>query len=162
MVIGPSEDGIQMWIEVEGIKCRAKDSACVKRQVEALKARSEKRRKALTDMSRPMHRASIYLDQWVQKNFKAEGGLTDHKWPKSRRAEKQHGMTLQNTGRLRASFLPFASKNNAGIGSDLPYAKDHEESLHGLPVRRMLPKQSEVKDQIKKILGGYVDEVLQK
>ena len=75
-------------------------------------------------------KVSIWLDRWVQKNFKSEGGSVGG-WKKSQRAIRQGGMTLQDKGRLRSSYVPFATNTTAGIGSGLHYAADHEEGLHG-------------------------------
>ena len=61
---------------------------------------------------------------WVQKNFKGEGKAVGGWAPfkAGGRWRKGFGLDtsaklLQDTGALRASFLPFASKTDAGIGS---------------------------------------------
>lgn len=102
------------------------------------------------EMEKPNRRAAVFLDRWVQRNFRAEGGLIGG-WAPIRR----DGRILQLTGRLRISFLPFADKKTAGIGSKLPYSKAHEEGI-GVTRRRMLPKQSDVFDDLRKIYGSHV------
>lgn len=111
---------------------------------------------SLKNLATVYTKVSIFLDRWVQSNFKTEGGKVGDWKPIAR-----DGMILQDTGRLRASFLPFATKKNAGIGSDLPYSKKHEEG-QGVTKRRMLPKEKEVKKGIKKIFDLYIKKVLKK
>lgn len=54
-----------------------------------------------------------------------------------------NAMLLQDTGALRMSVLPFASQTEAGIGTNLPYSRNHEEGI-GVAKRRILPTQDEV------------------
>lgn len=116
-------------------------------------------------------KASIYLDKWVQENFKSEGGKVGgwvpfspytlvmiQKYDPSRTPAK----LLQKTGRLRSSFVPFATSKNAGIGSELPYAKTHEEGFGNIPMRRMLPKRQEVIGDINRIINDHVKGALKK
>lgn len=123
--------------------------------LDTVKERWGKRFEELKDKSVPYKKASIYLDRWVQLNFRTEGGRVGG-WQKSRAAERRHGKTLQDTGRLRASFIPWATRRNAGIGSDVPYSETHEKGLDGMPVRRMLPKRKEVIADIRLIFNAHV------
>ena len=107
-----------------------------------MKAIYAKKKEKLSSAINPaMKKVSIMLDQWVQKNFQTEG-LPVGGWEEIAR----NGMILQDTGTLRHSFIPFSTKNNAGIGSDLPYSVIHEKGI-GVAKRRMLPHK---KDVIKK------------
>ena len=108
---------------------------------------------------------AVLLDRFVQRNFKQEGALTHPGagWKTLRAGGRWKGKTfdssakiLQDTGRLRASFFPFHDKTSAGIGSDIPYSKPHEEGLNGLPERRMLPREKQVKEEVKKVYDYYV------
>ena len=116
----------------------------------------------LQDTKTPFKKISIFLDNWVQKNFKTQGQMVGGwepfkiggRWIKGKGLDTGAKL-LQDTGRLRASFLPFASKNDAGIGSDLPYSKIHQEGK-GVPKRRVLPQKGEVFDDAKKILENHV------
>ena len=101
-------------------------------------------------MSIPHKKISIMLDSWVQRNFKTEGGNVGG-WA----SIKRDGRILQDTGRLRASFLPFFNKKDAGIGSDLPYSKAHEEGI-GVEQRRILPETPEVKRDITKVYDEHI------
>lgn len=111
------------------------------------------------DLTPAYKRASVFLDQWVQRNFKTEGALVGG-WPPfamGGRFVPGHGIDaaaklLQDTGRLRLSFKPFATRRNAGIRSELPYAEAHEKGTKRLPQRRMLPERSEVEDDLEDIL----------
>lgn len=137
----------------------------VKPTIEELKRRSKKRFDALKDMHTAYAKIAVYLDRWVQTNFKTEGSKVGGWLPfaKGGRWVKGKGLDvsaklLQDTGRLRASYLPFSFKNNAGIGSDLPYAKKHEEGI-GIPIRRTLPRKLEVIGDVRKILELEVNKV---
>lgn len=137
-----------------------------KKEVEAMEKKLKERREDLKKGTEPMRRVSTYLDSWVQQNFKTEGEKTGQKWEELQaggRPIKGGGIDtsakiLQDTGRLRASFLPFFFRDNAGIGSDLPYSETHEEGI-GVPKRRILPLKSEFIDTAKKILGDWVRKV---
>jgi phage gpG-like protein len=121
-----------------------------------------------------MRQVSVFLDRWVQKNFQGKGEQIGG-WPAykyggrlvvkaksnsyamdAKRYINTSAALLQDTGRLRMSFLPFVRKGIAGIGSDLPYSKPHEEGSDNLPQRRMLPKNAEVQTDIFEILQNFV------
>lgn len=135
-------------------------------KLKGLARNAQKARKAMLDASPAMRAASVYLDKWVQKNFKSEGGNVggwepfaasgrlkqrpDGSWTFDRTAK-----LLQDTGALRASFVPFATKDNAGIGSDLDYADDHHKGID-VPERRLLPKKHEVRKPLRDIMDAYV------
>jgi phage gpG-like protein len=133
----------------------------------------KKKEVRLKDLEPAHKQVSIYLDQWVQRNFQKEGAvLSTGKWKPfalGGRYVPGQGIDtsarlLQDTGDLRKSFLPFYNKKNAGIGSELFYAKKHEEGDDetNLPARRMLPLQKEVKEKVGDILTEYGREVLLK
>lgn len=135
-------------------------------------------------MENPHSRISTFLDQWVQDNFKSEGGNVPDGWAPfafgGRFVERADGSTfidttaklLQDTGRLRASFIPFASKDEAGIGSKVPYSKKHERGQGAfLPARPMLPrldwpagrvKAKTVRERIRQIFSDHVIEIAER
>lgn len=135
--------------------------------LEELKKRHNERTKELQDTSIPYKKVTTYLDSWVQKNFKQSGALVGGWIPFkyggriTKKGINTSAKLLMDTGRLRASFLPFVTKSTAGIGSDLPYSKAHNEG-EGAPKRRILPVDAEVKKQITDILEGRVNEVYKK
>lgn len=112
----------------------------------------------LSEIDEPMAKVSIMLDRWVQKNFKTEGKNVGG-WKKFKlggRPDKKgkidtSAKLLQDTGRLRASFKPFADANKAGIGSSLDYAPVHEKGI-GVPIRRMLPQHADVEKQARRLI----------
>lgn len=141
-----------------------------------LRKRLDKKRKAVTDLRVPYARAAVLLDQWVQRNFKSEGGKVGGWKPfavnkdgvpivELRNPKRAPAKLLQDTGRLRSSFTPFASRKSAGIGSDLPYAKTHHEGL-GPPERQLLPDHNpaykEVMKAAREIMVDYNLEALRK
>ena len=142
-----------------------------KPSVQELKKSVEARRKQLANFRTPYTRASIFLDQWVQRNFKSEGGKVGG-WKPFAQSTLEHiaqtdpgrqpAKLLQRTGRLRSTFLPFASDDDAGIGSNLFYSKFHNEGLGRLPQRRLLPTRDLVMADIRRIFKNYTTEVITK
>jgi len=125
--------------------------------------RLAKARKNLAASKPAMKKVSVFLDRWVQDNFKSEGGkvggwkelAAGGRWVRGRGLDTS-AKVLQDTGRGRASFTPFASKNDAGIGSDLPYMRDHDRGEQGQEQRRILPEGDEVHDEVEEILDDHV------
>ena len=131
-----------------------------------MEARYKKRAEELKVMKTPNKRIAIFLDRWVQLNFRTEGGNVGGWKPLALGGRFVDGILdtsakiLQDTRTLQKSFLPFATNKNAGIGSDLDYAKPHEEGLNGLPRRRILPKNSEVRGDVKKLYTQWVEGIM--
>jgi len=138
----------------------------LKPSLKKLERENKKRIGKIKDMKTPFKKVAIFLDSWVQRNFKTEGGNVGG-WKPLALGGRFYGggfdanaKILQDTGRLKASFLPFASDKNAGIGSKLPYSKKHEKGLEGLPKRRILPVKSEVIKTANKIMEKHVKDSL--
>ena len=131
-----------------------------------LSERTKEAKNRISKLETPLAKCSIYLDRWVQTNFKTQGGNVGGwqplkgggRWIKGKGIDTS-AKILQDTGRLRASFTPFHTRKNAGIYSDIDYAKKHEEG-EGVPVRRMLPKHIEVRNDIRKIFRGHIVDAL--
>lgn len=117
---------------------------------------------ALRNKSIAMKKVSIFLDRWVQENFRSEGGNVGKWEPFAMGGRMKKGLfdssakLLQDTGALRASYRPFSTNNNAGIGSDSKYSKAHDKGL-GVPERRTLPVAEEVDKDVRDILSDYVE-----
>ena len=131
----------------------------VKPSLAEVKRKTAAAHKRLSNTGMPLahKKISIFLDSWVQRNFKAEGALVGG-W-KSLSSFTRAGtnpVILQDTGRLKASFFPFASKSDAGVASQLPYSKPHEKGM-GVPKRRILPSIKEVKKDVTKIYTNQVN-----
>lgn len=133
------------------------------------KAKLAEARKQMVDLSNPISKAAVFLDQWVQRNFKGEGAKVGGwapfapatlRWIELYDPERSPAKLLQKTSYLKTSFLPFTSKNQAGIGSDVPYSKTHNEGLGHVPERRMLPKYKEVIKDVNRIMRNHVKESL--
>lgn len=158
--------------------------------LDTLKAKLAAARDGLKNDGPAMRQVAVYLDQWVQRNFKGQGSnvgnwvpftyggrlaLKDASKSKAKKKMMQanaqsidghrwintSAQLLQDTGALRLSFLPFVRKGLAGIGSDLPYSKPHEDG-EGVPQRRMLPKNAEVETPVFSILENFVTVQLRK
>ena len=60
-------------------------------------------------------------------------------WPQSKAAQKRGTITLYDTGRLFNSLQLFSvGPNTRAIGTDVPYAKYHNEGSGRLPKRQFL------------------------
>ena len=133
----------------------------MKPTVEQLKKELGARHKKLSAFKHVHKKAAIFLDQWVQQNFKSEGGkvggwlpfAAGGRWRKGKGLDTSAKL-LQDTGRLRLSYLPFATTREAGIGSKLPYSKSHEQGL-GVPVRRVLPVDKDVRGAILSMFDAH-------
>jgi phage gpG-like protein len=149
-------------------KTTSTPSVTVSPTLESLRNRNKRAVAALGNFKPAYQRIGVFLDQWVQQNFRQEGGvLSDGPWPPFARGGRvvmsaqgtyldTSAKLLQDTGRLRASFDPFVTKRNVGIGSDLPYARAHHEGIGDLPERRLLPEQHEVRRPVADIFNGHV------
>lgn len=114
---------------------------------------------ALQNREVVMKQIATYLDSWVLRNFKGEGinvgGWAPYKYvgrlSKKKNANvkvnghwvQTQAAMLQNSGFLRASFLPMADNDIAKIYSLLPYAKYHQYGTSILPIRRMVPDDTD-------------------
>ncbi len=143
-------------------------------EIVPLRAGSERAKRALRKLQRkikdprPANRnVSIWLLRWVNENFKSEGGKVGRWKPFKLGGRKLPDGTidtkaklLQDTGRLRASFQNFYSKDVAGVGSPLDYSLAHELGLpsKNLPARRMIPNASDkdVEAAVIRIYDAYI------
>lgn len=153
-----SSNGVEMTIDDKGTVKKAKE-------------RLEKARKSLSDFGTPYARAAVFLDQWVQRNFHTEGGKVGG-WQKfspvtlkimeSVDPGRMPPKLLQKTGEMRASFLPFATKTNAGVRSELPRSRVHHFGQGRIPERRLLPKRAEVIKDVREIMRDHVKQSIAK
>lgn len=129
--------------------------------VQQLRKRNADAVAALSALNVPLAQVSVFLDRWVQTNFKTEGGKVGG-WKSFRLGGRitrdgqidTSAKLLQDTGRLRASFTPFSTEDTAGIYSDTSYAEKHEQGV-GVPRRRMLPEKMDVIEDVRKIIKGH-------
>lgn len=135
-----------------------------KPEMASIKKKLQDKGKRIGDLL-PVHKkVSVYLDGWVQKNFKTEGGnLKDGKWPRFKAGGRRvagrldsSAKLLQDTGALRSSHLPFYDKKNAGIGSNMKHAAPHNKGLGHLPMRRTIPKIAEISSSVLTIFDNHV------
>lgn len=135
----------------------------IKPSLKEFQKRLDKARKNLGNAKPMMKKISVFLDRWVQENFKTEGGkvggwkelAAGGRWVRGKGLDTS-AKILQDTGRGRASFTPFATRKDAGIGSDLPYMRDHDKGENGMEQRRILPEEDEVRDDVEDIVDSHV------
>lgn len=128
-----------------------------------------RRAREMLDRTVPNAQVAAYLDGWVQRNFRGQGNLVDGWTPFKRGGRWVPGVgldrsakLLQDTGHLRQSFRSFYDRDTVGIGSDVPYAKYHEEGTATIPQRRMLPRQDDVIGPVLGIYERYFDKLSRK
>lgn len=128
-------------------------------------------KKDVPDLTVPHKQIAVFLDKWVKENFKSEGKKVGSWAPFARggRWVKGKGIDptaklLDDTGDLKKSYSPFFDKKTAGIGSDLTYAKDHEEGIRSenLPRRRTLPRNREIRRDVNKIYDNWMRKTIRK
>jgi len=128
------------------------------------------------DRTIPNRQVSVQLYEWVMRNFKVEGGLTEQKhWTplkestKKAKARKGYRMILQNTGALRQSFMPFSSNDYAGVGAQQkftshgrPYdlARIHEKGNKTIPARPMLPTKQQALTMAIKVYDWHIKRII--
>lgn len=128
--------------------------------------------KELGDMGSSMKQVSVFLDRWVKENFGTQGGKVGG-WKKLKAGGRYAGKgtnrkfdpganILRDTNRLNASFKPFFTKLNAGIGSELPYSKTHDQGTNKIPQRRILMRAAEVRKDVSKILDLFLKKIIKK
>lgn len=125
-------------------------------------------------------RWAVQALRWIDQNFKTEGGmLSGRKWKKmsartfahrrrGRRSKKKTAKLLQDTGRLRSSFVYRMLSGNRGVavGTNVHYAATHEfgDAKRNIPQRRMLPKAKDKTfvEKIEKTTNNYMTELIKK
>jgi phage gpG-like protein len=139
-----------------------------------------KRRKLLKRRGRggPFHMAVIFLDAWIQRNFKSDGkkAMGGGGWkplaPATIRARAEgwgdykkdsNPQILRNRGTLRQSWKHDYNNDRAIIenyatakGSTYYYGLAHDEGRGDLPERRILPQDKQIAKDIKKIFGYWI------
>ncbi|MGC8736762.1 MAG: phage virion morphogenesis protein [Dissulfurimicrobium sp.] len=78
----------------------------------------------LGDLTPAMRTVARMMESAVQRNF-AEGGRPD-KWKPSKRALRQNGQTLMDTGRLKNSITSRSDATSAEVGTNVEYAAIHQ------------------------------------
>ena len=131
--------------------------------------------KDLRDRRDPNARVRVFLDGWVQRNFRTEGGkvggwkplAAGGRWKTykdGRRVLDPSAKILSDTGMLKHSFLTFEWNNGniVGIGSDVPYSEKHEYGEGNVPQRRMLPRRSEIIEDVRRIFDQFVGKIIKR
>lgn len=143
--------GLKVGLEIIGLE---------KAKLQLAMAKAEaKKTKPLFD------KAIIILEQSHMKTFKMQGRPG---WKPSKRAGKQSGMTLQDTGRLRNSVTAKSSgaireynEKELHFGTNLIYAPSHQ---FGFPARN-IPKRPFLgvyAEDIKKMEQVFGDDITQR
>lgn len=119
---------------------------------------------AAHDTSVPNRQLATQLYGWTQRNFQSGGSMQTPVWaPLKASTAKQKArkgyspIPLIRTGHLRQSFRPFWNKEQAGIGSEVPYAQYHEAGTERLPQRAMLPPESVASEYARVIYGRWAE-----
>ncbi len=102
------------------------------------------------------------VEAWILRNFEQEGGkLKGKPWKKSQRAIRDRGKTLEDTGIMRRSTNSQVTRRSARVGLGVKYSKSHEEGI-GVIQRRILPKESEVIDDLVRQVNLLVEKKIRR
>lgn len=141
--------------------------------IDALSKRFKKRKLKLDQKRAVNKRILVFLDGWIQRNFRQEGRLSDSKgWiplAESTKARRRKGKSkkgiarepkiLQDTGTLRSKWDHHYSNKQVRLTSGVPYAVYHDSDKKPrkrLPQRKILPREKDVGKKIREIYGGWV------
>jgi phage gpG-like protein len=107
-----------------------------------------------SNASPTLREVMLFLAGEIQENFFA-GGRPDP-WPPSKRAEKEHGQTLLDTGRLMKSvsapdLVVSDTLYQIVFGSNLPYAAIHQFGFEGDETVRSFTRRVRSRDTFKKV-----------
>lgn len=133
------------------------------KSIQEVTRRLDRFQAAMEDTTPANRQASIAMYGWLIRNYDREGAAIGG-WaplhPRTIAEKKKLGKErmLVRSGAMRQSFLPFHTKDNAGVGSELSYAKAHEDGnpSKNLPARPILPPRDIVLDIGIRVYGQYV------
>lgn len=106
------------------------DTKSVKKYLRGIVERSK-------DLSPVMKYIGTEMRNQTLKNFDKEQSYDGIAWKKSKRALKEGGKTLQNTGRLRNSIKFKSFKNKAVVGTNVKYAKTLQNGWDELELKEV-------------------------
>ena len=79
--------------------------------------------KRCRNLKEPMTRISVDMKNEIRGNIDNQHSFDGTKWEQSKRASKEGGKTLKDTGRLYNSFRNTAGRNYARVGTNVIYAR---------------------------------------
>lgn len=77
-----------------------------------------------------MQAIARYMLTAAELRFRRQVGPDGAAWVRSRRAQREGGQTLRDTGRLRASLVWHASPREAVVGTNVVYAPVHQFGIN--------------------------------
>lgn len=141
-------------------------SATIQMEMAALNRRLEKMRQRAAQPGGMMAKISVLMHKDVMDHFKKTMG-DKKKWDKlspitiSMR-RKGSSKPLQDTGRLRASIRPSATRTKAVVGTNLVYARIHNEGGRSgrgksvnIPQRKFMWLSKSARKLFTKMLGKF-------
>lgn len=128
-----------------------------------LRKKMDRAKKKLIHRKKLNARAVVTVDKWIQRNFQQEGKLTGQKWKAlsastllARRNKKAGSIKiLQDTGEMRKSWKHQWNDKVARIMNMKPYSIKHQKGID-VPIRRIIPSESEIMPDLRKIFQNYV------
>ncbi len=130
----------------------------------------------MKDLRSAHARAMVFIEKWIQKNFEQEGALAMEgaKWKPlkpSTIARRRHGRNaahagevkiLRDRGWLKNKWKPYYSAHKIAYQSMMDYGvyHDSDKPRHRLPQRRIIPRQRQVRGDIRRIYLKHIGEVI--
>ena len=99
---------------------------------------------------------SLMLARETMRGFVLEVDPFGRSWAKSKRALKDGGQTLTDTGRLRSSYVNSSGQNYAEISTNLVYARFHQEGGPDLPRRQMLGYGQRIQSESERLMREHL------
>lgn len=127
-----------------------------------LQARFRKLARRIKNKRSMFKRIGILLLNAVSENFETESHEGE-RWEMlsaTTVARRRLGTSkiLQDTGRLRGSFVQEATNREVRVGSPIEYAPIHEEGEGNVPQRKMLPSKKLALSISVDVAGNFIKE----
>lgn len=101
----------------------------------------------LNDLTKPMRTIGAVLKSNIQRSFRFSKDPYGNTWEQLQpywkysggKKKLRDGQPLRDTGRLMNSITYRANKNSAIVGTNVEYARTHQEGLNGVTAREFMP-----------------------
>lgn len=95
----------------------------------------------------------------TQLRFRNQNDPSGRPWKKSKRAKREGGKTLVDTGRLRSSIAFITTNTDVFIGTNVVYADTHQFGLEKLniPQRAFLGVNKKTQSNVRSVLKRFLD-----
>ena len=106
--------------------------------------------KRMRDLTPVLRIGALDIDRLIDDSFEQQRGPGGALWAplkrstiksRNRRRKQSRPRTLQDTGRLRRSWNARATASSIVFGTNVPYARFHQQGGNRIPARRQAPAE---------------------